>query len=694
MTFFPSTSVLTPMKVSALALFVALNSASGFAQDHDERRTPAERDESREHARRDGHGSRDRHQGNNEDADNKLEEIVVTASGRAQSVEQAPASISIIGREELERTPYREVTDALLDIPGVTVSSGEGNSRDISIRGMSPQYTLILVDGKRLSAREARTNGGNISEGGLLPPLESIERIEVVRGPMSSLYGSDAMGGVVNIITKRVSDEWNGQVRLNGTHQLEDGYGNYQDANFYLSGPIIADTLGVQLSGSLNHREGDQVIGGTPERNDSSINAKFTWRVSDDHSLMFEAGRFNQEVIEVAGETYEADEDSPAGTRTEQTQDRNVFSIQHDGSWGNITSSSYVQYEDAVGTDDNKSIQNTVGQTSFIVPLGQHTFNVGGFYRNEQMHDETSNRLSDRTDAERTQFALFVEDEWRLFEDFALTGGIRMDNDEEYGDHWTPRLYAVWNVTEDFTLKGGYSAGFRAPNLRQTLPDWGQVSRGGTIYGNPALEAETSQNVEIGIFYTFSDRLQVSATAYQTKFEDRITRVTCESAGAWCIDEPLSSIGRPPTTYVNIDEAEINGLEFTASAELTSTISLDGSVSFTDSEQLTGDNAGAALNDTPEQQGSLSLNWEPTDELNTYVRAVYRGDEAVTEAQISGSNYVTSSYTTVDLGGSYRVAERSELFFGVQNLFNEQLTVDDGYSIDGTRVWLGMSAGF
>lgn len=632
-----------------------------------------------------------------EEADARMDEIVVTAAGRIQSVEDAPASISIIGREELERTPYREVTDALLDIPGVTVSAGEGNSRDISIRGMSPQYTLILVDGKRLSAREARTNGGNISEGGLLPPLESIERIEVVRGPMSSLYGSDAMGGVVNIITKRVSDDWNGKIRLNATHQLEDGFGNYQDANFYLSGPIIADKLGLQLSGSMNHREGDTIIGGTPERNDDSINAKFTWQVTDTQSIMFEAGRYNQEVIEVAGETYEPTERNPVelGTRTEQTQVRNVFSIQHDGSWGDITSSSYIQYEDAVGTDDSKSIENMVGQTSFIIPLKQHTFNIGGFYRNEKMFDETSNRLSDRTNAERTQFAVFVEDEWRLVENFALTGGIRMDNDEEYGDHWTPRLYAVWNVSDAFTLKGGYSAGFRAPNLRQTLPDWGQVSRGGTIYGNPALEAETSENVEIGLFYTFSDRLQVSATAYQTRFNDRITRVTCESAGAWCLDEPLSSIGRPPTTYVNIDEAEITGLEFTASAELADSISLDGSFSFTDSEQLTGENAGAALNDTPEQQGSLALNWEPKDKLNTYIRAVYRGEEAVTEAQISGSNTVTGAYTTVDFGGSYRYAEKSEIFFGVQNLFNERLNYEEsGYTVDGARVWMGISAGF
>ncbi len=177
--------------------------------------------------------------------------IVVTATSRAQEVKDAPASISVITREELERLPYREITDALMEIPGVTVTPGEGNSRDISIRGMSPQYTLILVDGKRLSSRETRTNGGNNSEGGMLPPLESIERIEVVRGPMSSLYGSDAMGGVVNVITRRIAPSWRGSVRVNGTMQLGSDYGNFYDGNFYLSGPL-AKGVGLQVRTTIS----------------------------------------------------------------------------------------------------------------------------------------------------------------------------------------------------------------------------------------------------------------------------------------------------------------------------------------------------------------------------------------------------------------------------------------------------------
>ncbi len=128
---------------------------------------------------------------------------VVSAAGYEQNIAQAPASISVITREQLEKQSYSNIVDAVKNIPGVYVTGG-GQMQDISIRGMTSSYTLYLVDGRPISAgRSVNTNG---SDGGKqigLPPLSMIERIEVIRGPMSSLYGSEAMGGVINIITRK-----------------------------------------------------------------------------------------------------------------------------------------------------------------------------------------------------------------------------------------------------------------------------------------------------------------------------------------------------------------------------------------------------------------------------------------------------------------------------------------------------------
>lgn len=137
----------------------------------------------------------------------ELPNQVVTASGFSQQLKDAPASITVISQEQLANKSYRDVTDALRDVPGVEVTGG-GSTSDIRIRGMSSQYTLILVDGKRQDSRATRPNSDNSGiEQGWLPPLAAIERIEVVRGPMSSLYGSDAMGGVINVITRKVSQQ-------------------------------------------------------------------------------------------------------------------------------------------------------------------------------------------------------------------------------------------------------------------------------------------------------------------------------------------------------------------------------------------------------------------------------------------------------------------------------------------------------
>lgn len=622
--------------------------------------------------------------------------IVVTATSREQQVKDAPASISVITREELERLPYRELTDALLEIPGVTVTPGEGNSRDISIRGMSPQYSLILVDGRRLSSRESRTNGGSISEGGLLPPLEAIERIEVVRGPMSSLYGSDAMGGVVNVITRSIAESWRGSLRVNGTLQLAEDYGNFYGSNFYISGPVVGDAVGLQVQGSINRREEDDVVGGTPEREDESIAAKLGFDAGSSHRFILEGGYYRQKTVTTAGKTVEVSATESEGTEAPMTQNRWVASLSHSGDWGFADSDSYLQYEDAEHVEGKKRIKNTVGQSIWTVPLPANVLSVGLFYRHEDLTDLTGNGLSGstRTGATRTNWALFAENELSILDNLKLTGGIRMDDDEQYGSHWTPRIYAVWNITPEFTLKGGYSQGFRAPNLRQTLPDWGQMSRGGTIYGNPDLEAETSRTIEASLLYD-GGPLEASLAAYDTRFRDKITRITCEEAGAWCVDEPLSSIGRPPTTYVNIDEARVRGIEATVNLRLTQAVRLNATGTLTDSEQLTGPAAGAALNDTPKQQASASLSWRPDDRFSGYLRAVYRGEEAVTEAQISGENVVAASYTTVDIGGSYRISPAFTLHGGVQNLFDKRLAYADyAYVIDPARVWLGVAARF
>src|SRR5690606_25283556 len=150
------------------------------------------------------------------------------------------------------------IAEILNNIEGVDTGSGVGKTggQTINIRGMGSDYTLILIDGRRQNTAGSVTlNGFGETSTSFLPPVSAIERVEVVRGPVATLYGSDAMGGVVNIITRKVGDAWTGSASANYTLQGDDEFGDFWGINGYASGPLIADRLGLALRGSWSERE-------------------------------------------------------------------------------------------------------------------------------------------------------------------------------------------------------------------------------------------------------------------------------------------------------------------------------------------------------------------------------------------------------------------------------------------------------
>ena len=189
----------------------------------------------------------------------QLQKVVVTAGGFEQDYTLAPASVSVVTPQDIMSRPVRDLAEALANTPGVSIDSAVAKTGGygISIRGMGSSYTLILVDGKRVNGDSSLfPNGFGDSVTSFMPPMSAIERIEVIRGPASTLYGSDAMGGVVNIITKKNFDKWGASIGFDYTLQEQKSFGDTQGFNFYTAGPLNkAKNWGLTLRGRQYKRD-------------------------------------------------------------------------------------------------------------------------------------------------------------------------------------------------------------------------------------------------------------------------------------------------------------------------------------------------------------------------------------------------------------------------------------------------------
>ena len=192
-----------------------------------------------------------------------LDTVVVTAAGFEQKITSAPASISVITREDLVRRPYMTLLDAVRDIEGVDV----GETRDktgqgtVSIRGMGADYTLVLVNGKRQNNHgDIYPNNFGGNQFNHIPPLDAIERIEIIRGPASTLYGADAMGGVINVITRRNLDTWTGSVTLGRTFETDDQFGDDATVDVFVTGPLVPGRLNLAARASWYQRDASNPV--------------------------------------------------------------------------------------------------------------------------------------------------------------------------------------------------------------------------------------------------------------------------------------------------------------------------------------------------------------------------------------------------------------------------------------------------
>ncbi len=501
----------------------------------------------------------------------QLSTIVVSAAGYEQKIKDAPASITVLDQEEFKTKRITSLADALKGIEGVDISpaAGKTGTLNIRMRGMPAEYTLILIDGKRQNSVGSITpNGFAESNNNFIPPISAIERIEVIRGPMSTLYGSDAMGGVINIITKKVSNEWTGSVTLNGTLLPNSSeFGNQYSAEVFASGPVIQDLVGVQLRGRKAERQQSYITvpaadgseqlaqGNSPTKSDiETFGGRLTFTPHSDHTFSLDVENTQQWFDNSRGQlgTYLGSDDlplSPANTQgygPTQEYERTKGYISHEwqSDFGRLESSiSHVETE-TFGRLLPGGMLSNAEKTSFhdrkleskdlyidtkfnTQKINNHNITVGGQWWDSSVKDGIRRG---NPELSFDQYGLFIEDTWSILPNLNLTLGGRFDDHSTFGDFFTPRAYIVWNVDDQWTAKGGYSEGYKVPRLEQLTQGLSNVASQGRapVLGSELLKPETSENYEFGLYFDNQAGFNANVTYFQNKTKDKITTVGAE----------------------------------------------------------------------------------------------------------------------------------------------------------------------
>ena len=655
----------------------------------------------------------------------ELEPVVVTASGTEQALKEAPATISVITREQIEKQPYADVMDVVRQLPGVSITAGSPNDTDISIRGLPGDYTLVLVDGRRQNTRETMNRGTTGVQANFLPPLAAIERIEVVRGPMSSLYGSDAMGGVVNIITRKVPDRWTGSAAISTTIHEDSKYGNGTEGEFWLGGPIRDRVLGLQVYGRKSHRGEDDIYYPAPQASgangtsDHRYGAKLSLRPVEGQSIDIDVATEAFEYRRSAGRSVSA-----TGNSTRTRHDRDSYGITHNGTWafGKSTVSLYREVADQKNWNNGArtmvtpEVTNTVLDGSVAVPFGNHLIRTGVQYLMADVEgigsqDPVAGLPANVDKVSIDSWALFAEDDYAITERFTLTAGARLDHDDRYGSEVSPRIYGVYQLDGAWTLRGGLAEGFKAPTVRQSVAGYCMTTGGGTqiqgtLCGNPDLKPETSFTQEIGVAWAPGGGVTASATLFNNRFRNKVASYDTG------VPDPRAA-GRSIYVYDNIARVNLRGIELAYAAPINRTLSFSGSYTYTDSKRKGGGEYafdgssldGYPLELTPDHMLKTQVNWQTSASLDTFVRLNYIGKEQ-SAAFRNGARGVRErdGAWTLDIGGRYVISTNLSVKFAILNVTDKIVPIDnrarnDGLNgnwlvDEGRRAWLSLNGTF
>ncbi|HDS7115631.1 TPA: siderophore enterobactin receptor FepA [Klebsiella aerogenes] len=664
------------------------------------------------------------------------ETMVVTAE--VQNL-QAPGVSTITADEIRKRPPARDVSEIIRTMPGVNLTgnstSGQrGNNRQIDIRGMGPENTLILIDGKpvtsrnsvRLGWRGERDTRGDTS---WVPP-EMIERIDVIRGPAAARYGNGAAGGVVNIITKKFDNQWHGSwnAYMNMPEHKDEGATKRTD--FSLSGPLGGD-FSFRMYGNLDKTQADAwdinqghqsertgiyadtLPAGREGVENKNINGVVRWDFAPMQSLEFEAGYSRQGNL-YAGDTQNTNSNDLVkenyGKETNRLY-RNTYSVTWNGGWDNgVTTSNWAQYEH---TRNSRKGEGLAGGTEGIFSSNQFSdidlsdvmlhsevnipfdlwvnqnLTLGTEWNQQRMKDNASNTQelsggeipgydsTGRSPYSKAEiFSLFAENNMEVTDTTMLTPALRFDHHSIVGNNWSPSLNLSQGLGDDFTLKMGIARAYKAPSLYQTNPNYILYSKGQGCYASQA-----------GCYLQGNDDLKAE-TSINKEIGLEFKRDGWLAGVTWFRNDYRNKIeaGYAPVyrntkgtdlyQWENVPKAVVEGLEGTLNVPVSETVNWTNNITYM--LQSKNKETGDRLSIIPEYTLNSTLSWQVYQDVSVQSTFTWYGKQEPKKYNYKGQPVTgsekneVSPYSILGLSATWDVTKNVSLTGGVDNVFDKR----------------------
>ena len=575
----------------------------------------------------------------------QLDDVVITATRISAIVADTPGA-RVIDAKTIEQRGAVFAADILSDVPGLSVTrtGAFGGLAPVRMRGATPGKTLVLVDGAPVN--DAAEPNGAYDFSGF--ELGDIDRIEVLSGPQSSLWGSDAIGGVISFTTKEIDGL-----------RAEAEAGSYDTVRGRLAAGVANETYAV--SAYVSHFDTDGIsaadeANGNPEADGfttTTAGVKGRYAVSD--NVKFDgSARWSKSDADMDNGFPVSDNDD-----TSESEQWSGFARASVEGFG-------LDHQFSVSTSDIERQTFSAFPSTFKADRQAYRWQANGeagaaTYAFGAEREESEGSISTGDKVSLGTSSVFGTARYEVSDALSITSGLRFDDTDDFGSKTTGRISAAYELTGGFILSGAYGTGFKAPSVSQAVCDFCFSS---TPY--PTLKPETADSIEVALGWASADgRFDGRATLYRLNVEDQII---------YFFNEDTFDI-----YYDNVDRTRSDGVELEGRALLGAGFDLTLAYAWTDAEDRS---TGARLLRVPEHAGSATLGWTG-DRISGALTVRAEGDQ-------DDSGGVRDSFVTANLNTAYQLTDQVALTARIENLADERYQQVLGYGEPGRSAYVGV----